>query len=96
MTEPAEYNIQTLTDFLKVPPDRLPACIKDFAAFLELARSVDDIAVAITKATGKLVTPDKSATGLWFIWIDDGECGCSEVLLQFESSNGKQPTGRDE
>jgi len=52
------YEINTLLDFLKVPTERLAACLIEFESFLVICRAALE--------TGKV----KNAT---FEWIDDGE-----------------------
>jgi hypothetical protein len=65
-----QYIIQTVGDFLKVPEDRLDACLEEFKTFLEQSR-------AFTKAADTLedlIGGDKSKTVVQsYVWIDDGE-----------------------
>ena len=65
---PPSYEIAHVRDFLKVPKDRLPDCLAEFADFLAMARN---FTAAITKA-GPLIgfqsTPPELKS---FTWIDD-------------------------
>ncbi len=65
-----QYTIQTVGDFLKVPEDRLDACLEEFKTFLEQSRSFMEIA----NVMADLVGADKSKNVVkGFVWIDDGE-----------------------
>jgi hypothetical protein len=65
-----QYTIQTVGDFLKVPEDRLDACLEEFKTFLEQSRSFMEIANALAGIMGA----DKSQNAVkGFVWIDDGE-----------------------
>lgn len=58
---PETYLIETPIDFLKVPLERLPACLREFRAFLAAYH-------AIMMATDGAAKP----SGTSFTWIDDG------------------------
>lgn len=65
-----QYTIQTVGDFLKVPEDRLDACLEEFKTFLEQSRAFMEMA----DATADLVGEDKSKNIVQaYVWIDDGE-----------------------
>lgn len=69
MTHP-EYTIKEVGDFLKVPKDRLDACLEEFTTFLQVSRSFMEMANAMAGLLGA----DKSQNVLEsFVWIDDGE-----------------------
>ena len=69
MTHP-EYTIKEVGDFLKVPKDRLDACLEEFKTFLQASRSFMEMANAMAGLLGA----DKSQNVLEsFVWIDDGE-----------------------
>ena len=65
-----QYTIQTVGDFLKVPEDRLDACLEEFKTFLEQGRAFMEMANALAGILGadKLKNAVKG-----FVWIDDGE-----------------------
>lgn len=65
-----QYTIQTVGDFLKVPEDRLDACLEEFKTFLEQSRSF----LTMADAMADLLGADKSQNAVQgFVWIDDGE-----------------------
>ena len=65
-----QYTIQTVGDFLKVPEDRLDACLEEFKTFLEQGRAFMEMANALAGILGA----DKSQNAVkGFVWIDDGE-----------------------
>lgn len=65
-----EYRIESLWDFLAVPPDRIDDCLEEFATALEAIRS----SLTILK---ELTPPDRRDAVRWapgaFTWIDDGK-----------------------
>jgi hypothetical protein len=65
-----QYTIQTVGDFLKVPEDRLDACLEEFKTLLEQGRAFMEMANALAGILGadKLKNAVKG-----FVWIDDGE-----------------------
>lgn len=65
-----QYTIQTVGDFLKVPEDRLDACLEEFKTFLEQGHAFMEMANALAGILGadKLKNAVKG-----FVWIDDGE-----------------------
>jgi hypothetical protein len=56
------YEIHTVTDFLAVPLDRLPACLDDFTTWCAIAQLV----IAEGNPSVKMLTDA-------FRWIDDGK-----------------------
>lgn len=58
----AEYPINYLSDFLKVPADKQAECLRDFYSVLNSWRQM---------------APEKRAISNSFVWIDDGEQGIS-------------------
>lgn len=66
---PRRYEIATLSDFTKVPPRRLRACLKEFATLVELTREV------AAEVRGAAVL-DR------FEWIDDGK---TDIDLRLEA-----------
>lgn len=64
-----EYRIATVQDFLKVPEDRLEECLKEFRDYLDIARSVTELA----KVAGELLGAKDTETEVGcFNWCDDG------------------------
>lgn len=71
MSEAQRYEIRTVLDFLKVPPERRADCLEEFAVFLEVAEASVNLmdAVAIRAGvSGALRTTIKDT----YLWIDDG------------------------
>lgn len=63
------YEIERVSDFLKVPQDRIADCLAEFKEFLGLAHEMQDV----TKAVGEVVGADGSCEIGPFTWIDDGK-----------------------
>lgn len=75
---PKTYEIRTVDDFFKVPPDRRDVCLKEFAAWM----AVSDFMIALVEETGtRLERPDL------FEWIDDEK---GEVSISID--NGREKT----
>jgi hypothetical protein len=56
--KPTKYQIETVLDFAKIPPGKLPECLIDFTEWVKEMRRAKKIA--------NILTPiDK------FVWIDD-------------------------
>jgi hypothetical protein len=66
--EAATYRIEVITDFLKVPEDRLAACLNDFYDFLTMARRIIERA----EIAGRTIGVDLTAQIDPFEWTDDG------------------------
>jgi hypothetical protein len=65
-----QYTIQTVGDFLKVPEDRLAACLEEFKTFLEQSRAFMEMANTLAD----ILEADKSQNAVQaYVWIDDGE-----------------------
>ena len=69
MSEPNTYRIETVADFLKVPPERQDACLEEFDGFLHTARAVAEMASIVGEVVG--VNPQTQIGA--FVWIDDGK-----------------------
>ena len=72
--DPKRYEISTVDDFLKIPPDRLDDFFADFRAFLEVKRELAayfEFVFALAEAEGESFG-DAVNHGP-FIWIDDGK-----------------------
>ena len=63
------YEIEKVQDFLKVPEDRLDACLAEFRDYLEIVRSLSELA----KITGELLGAKQTDTTAGCLnWCDDG------------------------
>lgn len=67
--DPPRYKIDHINDFLCVPPDRLEACLKEFAVFLAMTGEIKQL---IAGLPAEMVTDDM-VRAQSFVWIDDGE-----------------------
>lgn len=72
MSPKETYLIRTVGDFLAVPPDRLDACLKEFAECVSLVRGCITV--------GEL----PNAAFDHFKWTDDGAPGVTSVNLNIE------------
>lgn len=72
----AEYHINSLSDFLKVPHEKQAECLEDFATWLDMCRKKDELQSALSREFPGL-SPTLSVDG--FVWIDDGKRGISDV-----------------
>jgi len=72
MTDHPTYEIRAITDFAKVPADRLDACLAEFRTYLQIIGPTIRLLDTLTAAKigqGMVTWRD---TGV-FCWIDDGE-----------------------
>lgn len=88
MSEPAdkatEYRIRTMADFLRVPRDRVEACLVDFQEWLSLAYDAAEISAGLCEA---FEVPDGIRFSVdVFIWKDDGLAGVSSLSLVAEGT----------
>jgi hypothetical protein len=74
------YTIEHVSDFLKVPEDRLDACLSDFKEALSCSR--------LFQATTLLFGEPPLEK---FTWIDDGKTDAT-IDIHFVKENGKCPT----
>jgi len=63
------YRIEKILDFLKVPENRLPICLEEFATFLGVARAN----IALTDMLAKSLNMENTTTIQAYTWIDDGK-----------------------
>jgi hypothetical protein len=67
-----EYTIEKVSDFLKIPEDKIDICLDEFKAGLKSCHGM----ITLIKATGKAMdTPIPDAAILFpkMVWKDDGE-----------------------
>jgi hypothetical protein len=72
--DPKRYEISTVDDFLKIPPDRLDDFFADLKAFLEVKRELAgyfEFVFSLAEAEGESF--DEEVNHGPFIWIDDGK-----------------------
>lgn len=68
LNTPTEYSIRNLTDFARIPPEKLDECLIDFKLWVKILRE-----------QGKQI---KYAGFLpAFIWVDDGARGLSQIKI---------------
>ncbi len=75
-----EYSIACLSDFLKVPPERLADCLSDFRAWLALAADPVPFHAALC-ATFDIPAGDINPDFGMFYWTDDGIAGIGGIHL---------------
>lgn len=70
---PLTYEIRTLADFRKVPTARLEDCLREFSAFMEMGRELEDLVTVVgaVQAPGAGVIGRVDDSVFW--WIDDGK-----------------------
>jgi hypothetical protein len=66
------YEIRTVSDFLNVPEDRRPLCLKEFAVWVELVANLKSMFDGIP------FTEDFSEK---FVWVDDGK-GTATIAIR--------------
>jgi len=64
------YRLESIGDFLKVPKDRLAACLSEFRDFLDVTRDVIGLADTLGEITGSGYVGARVGA---FTWIDDGK-----------------------
>lgn len=60
---PLTYELRTVADFMALPPEKMDACLLDFAAWLAMHMKAREIAGQFRIATPTDV----------FAWVDDGK-----------------------
>ena len=82
------YPVNTLQDFLKIPPDRLDTCLDDFKRYLEMLRPLDaltDFAKFISEDEGEPI--DEEVIYGPFIWIDDGMPPATNAVIDLSETD---------
>ncbi len=67
-----EYRVESVTDFLSIPVEKIPAMLNDFQQWLLLAHMVRQ-----NEELNKLIKPE-----VYFVWVDDGIEGISKIILK--------------
>ena len=81
-----EYEIININDFLKVPEDRVDACLKEFRTFIALMRAHGDL----TKSLGEFIGVDAGIECKRFVWVDD-DLGNVEINMIAEPELSASP-----
>ena len=81
MSEKPEYRIERVSDFFKVPLDRLDACLSEFKEFIDTGAAVKEMCAIAGEIAG--VDPECEITA--FVWRDDGERKATITLIPKES-----------
>ncbi len=69
MTPPDRYEIRTVSDFFKVPVEKLTPFLADFVQFLAMGHEFpENNVLRFSRAE--------------FTWIDDGQTGLSEIAVE--------------
>jgi hypothetical protein len=67
-----EYRIETVNDFLRLPVDKIDACLSEFATALERTIEMKSEAEELASLLGGLVFTTEIIMPS-FTWIDDGK-----------------------
>ena len=90
MSKPTEYRIDHVRDLLAIPDDKLDACLADLRLWVSEMRHLDGIMESLSDMY-KVNIAEITREG--FIWVDDGETGCSGVELAFlDAETGERVT----
>jgi hypothetical protein len=87
--QPPRYQIANLQDFLKIPQDRLDACLEDFKDYLEMIRPLAatfKITKLMAQAKGESLNTETVRYGP-MIWIDDGESYAQKARVEILDSD---------
>jgi hypothetical protein len=82
--EPARYEIETMTDMLKIPADRFDAFVVELKEWFGFVKATVDLAAAVGEALGD-ETPVK---GIKMIWIDD-DLGEKKLTINLKGPKGE-------
>jgi hypothetical protein len=80
VTAPTEYRIEHVRDLLAVPRDKMDACLADLRHWVMQMRDLDCIMESLGDLYKVRIT---EIIQEGFIWVDDGETGCSQIDLTF-------------
>jgi len=86
---PKRYEISTVDDFLKIPPDRLDDFFAEFRAFLEVKRELAayfEFVFTLAEAEGESFGNEVNHGP--FIWIDDGKPIKKFVIELIDTDDG--------
>ena len=89
--QPTEYRIEHVRDLLAVPEDRLDACLADMRKWVPVASDYTKAAYD-TAAFFRMELQEHPCGG--FVWIDDGETGCSRIDLTFVDDETGEEVGQ--
>jgi len=85
MTTGIEYEIRTLADFEKIPPNKLHSCLDDFRFWLLLIKTTESMPDGVCDALG--VEPSKIEFDREsFVWIDDGIAGLGDIAFTVDGA----------
>ena len=79
-----EYEIKTLSDFLKIPNDRIDDCLAEFKVMIETAKEHSDLVIINERVDKSVVKPAEIGA---FTLKDDWENNCGHwglVKYDFE------------
>ena len=91
MSKPTEYRIEHVRDLLAIPEDKLAACCADMRHWAMQMRHLDTIMESLGDLY-KIKITEIIQEG--FIWVDDGETGCSGLDLTFVDAETGDEVGQ--
>jgi hypothetical protein len=74
------YNLQTVEDFLKIPVDKVDACLADFAKILKSAPGISRLGDAFAKGIDPDLQINLALNSM--TWIDDGVSGVRNIQIE--------------
>jgi len=80
-----EYRIEKVQDFLKVPPGRINACLKEFRGWIDFALLMRKVIVSASGDDGVFEDGE-------FVWIDDGKRNVSMILDPVDKAGLEEAT----
>ena len=84
MSEHPEYRIASIADFLKVPEDRLTACLEEFEDWVCILRATDAL---IRTLAPDHPTDSPLVTEQSFTWVDDG---ARNITMRLDDADGER------
>ena len=91
MSKPTEYRIDRVRDLLAVPRGKMDACLADMRLWVMQMRHLDSIMESLGDLY-KIRITEIIKEG--FIWVDDGQTGCSGLELTFVDAETGEEVGK--
>ena len=79
------YEIKTVSDFTKVPADKVSECLQDFSEWLSLMsqhKQLESLLDKLAETDGAFSTQKEV-----FVWVDDGKRGVSGVEFSVKEAD---------
>jgi hypothetical protein len=85
-----EYQINKISDFLRVPKDKQAECLRDFSCWLDMCRKGDEIQAELA-AEFPGVNASLNLDG--FVWVDDSIKGISDFSFTVDGKEIARASG---